>query len=116
MNEPDIELLEWKDAWQRSTESPAATREVSRRLARAQLESIIVRIIEGAVATSALALVALALMHAANAFEAALGLLVAWRSLRSGFSEVEFVFASRQEALRAPWNISLSCAARAIRE
>jgi hypothetical protein len=76
MNEPDIELLEWKDAWQRSTESPGATREVSRRLARARLESIIVRIIEGAVATSALALVASALMHAANGREAALGLFV----------------------------------------
>jgi hypothetical protein len=76
MNEPDIELLEWTDTWQRTTESPAATREVSRRLARARLESIAVRIIEGAVATSALALVALALTHAANALEAALGLLV----------------------------------------
>jgi hypothetical protein len=76
MNEPDTELLEWKDAWQRTTESPAAAREVSRRLVRARLESIAVRIIEGAVATSALALVALALMHAGNALEAALGLLV----------------------------------------
>jgi hypothetical protein len=76
MNEQDIELLEWTDAWQRTTESPAAAREVSRRLGRARLESIAVRIIEGAVATSALALVALALMHAANSFEAALGLFV----------------------------------------
>jgi hypothetical protein len=76
MNEPDIELLEWTDAWQRTTDSPAATREVSRRLARARLESIVVRIIEGTVATSALALVALALTHAGNALEAALGAFV----------------------------------------
>lgn len=76
MNEPDIELLEWTDTWQRTTESPAATQEVSRRLARARLESIAVRIVEGAVAVSALVLVALALMHAANAVEAGLGLFV----------------------------------------
>lgn len=77
MNEPDIELMEWTDTWQRTTESPAATREVSRRLARARRENIVVRIIEGAVASIAVALVGLALMHAANAFEAGLGLLVA---------------------------------------
>jgi hypothetical protein len=76
MNEPDIELLEWTDTWQRTTESPAATREVSRRLARARRENIVVRIIEGAVAVSAVALVALALMHAANLFEAGLGMFV----------------------------------------
>jgi hypothetical protein len=76
MNEPDIELLEWTDTWQRTTESPAATREVSRRLVRARLENIVVRIIEGAVAVSAVVLVALALMHAANAFEACLGVFV----------------------------------------
>jgi hypothetical protein len=76
MNEPDIELLEWTDTWQRTTESPAATREVSRRLARARRENIVVRIIEGAVAVSAVALVALALMHAANLFEAGLGVFV----------------------------------------
>lgn len=76
MNEPDIELLEWTDIWQRTTESPAATREVSRRLARARLENVVVRIVEGAVAVIAVALVALALMHAANAFEAGLGVFV----------------------------------------
>jgi hypothetical protein len=76
MNEADIELLEWTDTWQRTTESPAATREVSRRLARARRENVVVRIIEGAVAVSAVALVALALMHAANAFEAGLGVFV----------------------------------------
>jgi hypothetical protein len=76
MKEPDAELLEWKDVWQRTTDSPAASREVSRRLARARRESIVVRIIEGAVAISALGLVALALVHAANALEAALGLFV----------------------------------------
>jgi hypothetical protein len=76
MIEADAELLEWKDDWQRATDSPAASREVSRRLARARLESIVVRIIEGAVAMSALGLVALALMHAANALEAGLGLFV----------------------------------------
>jgi hypothetical protein len=76
MKEADAELLEWKDDWQRTTDSPAASREVSRRLARARLESIVVRIIEGAVAMSALGLVALALMHAANALEAGLGLFV----------------------------------------
>ena len=70
MKEPDTELLEWKDVWQRTTDSPAASREVSRRLARARLESVVVRIIEGAVAVTALGLVALALMHAANALEA----------------------------------------------
>jgi hypothetical protein len=76
MNEPDIELLEGTDTGQRTTESPAATREVSRRLARARRENIVVRIIEGAVAVSAVALVALALMHAANLFEAGLGVFV----------------------------------------
>lgn len=76
MKEPDAELLEWKAEWQRTTDSPAASREVSRRLARARLESIVVRIIEGAVAMSALGLVAVALMHAANAPEAGLGLFV----------------------------------------
>ena len=76
MNEPDIELLEWTDTWQRTTESPAAMREVSRRLARARRENTVVRIIEVAVAVSAVLLVALALMHAANAFEAGLGVFV----------------------------------------
>jgi hypothetical protein len=76
MKESDAELLEWKDVWQRTTESPAASREVSRRLARARRERIVVRIIEGAVAIGALGLVALALVHAANALEAALGLVV----------------------------------------
>jgi hypothetical protein len=76
MKESDSELLEWKDVWQLTTDSPAASREVSRRLARARRESMVVRIIEGAVAMSALGLVALALMHAANALEAGLGLIV----------------------------------------
>lgn len=74
--EPDAELLEWKDDWQRTTDSPAAPREVSKRLARARMENIVARIIEGAVAMSALALVGLALVHAANALEAGLGLVV----------------------------------------
>ena len=75
MTERGNDWERWQRQWQRPADESgvAAARQ---RLARARRELLVAKLLEVSVAVAALLLVALALIHAANAFEAALGLLV----------------------------------------
>jgi hypothetical protein len=66
----------WQQEWRRTGSGVAAPADARRYIARARRERLVARLIEGAVAGAALLVTAAALWHAANPFEALLGLVV----------------------------------------
>jgi hypothetical protein len=66
----------WQRQWQRPAAASNSVAAARQRLARGRRELFVTQLLEMSVAAAALLLVALALLHAASAFEAALGLVV----------------------------------------
>ena len=66
----------WQGEWQRSEDAEPVARHAREQIARGRRELLGARLIESAVAGAAILLTAAALRHAANRFEAGLGLVV----------------------------------------
>lgn len=66
----------WQAEWRRAGSADTVAQRAPRYLARARLRLLIARVIESAVAAAAILITAAALWHAANPFEAGLGLVV----------------------------------------
>ena len=66
----------WQGEWQRSEDAEPVARHAREQIARGRRELLVARLVESAVAGAAILLTAAALRHAANRFEAGLGLVV----------------------------------------
>jgi len=66
----------WQGEWQRSEDAEPVARHAREQIARGRRELLVARLIESAVAGAAILITAAALRHAANRFEAGLGLVV----------------------------------------
>lgn len=76
MNAPDRELEQLRAAWVAPAGAERAATRAERQLASAKRSAQLGQAVLGAIALSGVALVGLALVHAANALEAALGIVV----------------------------------------
>ena len=66
----------WQGEWQRSEDAEPVARHAREQIGRGRRELLVARLIESAVAGAAILITAAALRHAANRFEAGLGLVV----------------------------------------
>src|SRR2546429_7069756 len=66
----------WQGEWQRSEDAEPVARHAREQIARGRRELLVARLIKSAVAGAAILITAAALRHAANRFEAGLGLVV----------------------------------------
>jgi hypothetical protein len=73
---PTRDWERWQALWRRSGTAAVGAQDAARRIARARRRLLFARLVESAVAGAAILITAMALRHAANAFEAALGLVV----------------------------------------
>jgi hypothetical protein len=76
MTEPRVDWERWQEEWQRGGSSQATVTAGLRQAAKARRELLFVQVIETVVGSVSVLLVALALNHAGNPFQAALGLAV----------------------------------------
>ncbi|PYO41059.1 MAG: hypothetical protein DMD33_15610 [Gemmatimonadetes bacterium] len=78
MNE-QMPIQDWERVqalWRRAGSAGAVVQDAPRQIARARRRLLVARLIESAVAAAAILITAMALRHAGNPFEAALGLVV----------------------------------------